>query len=277
MSPLPCRILLVEQASRRALWDEVATSAPGGLLTPQDAAEYAAWGITGDAVVYQVGAGWRDANAGIPVLARLAWCQCRVCYASDQPLLVVLERPEIDAADASGWRSVLEILLRAVPPINEAPSGAAGTPSADPAEAGLPPGLKPPYRTRPDYPPSARTLVLVEDDRMVRTLCLRILQPHFLVVEVGASLDALTLADRWPLPLSLLISDVHLPRMDGITLARLWLQRRPESRVLLLSGNPHIDEALPPTVEFLAKPFRSDELMRAVTALVAATDAPIHG
>jgi CheY-like chemotaxis protein len=266
MSALACQIVLVDHGGRADLWDAVSAAAPWGTLARQDAAPFADWGIPASAALYHVGEGCRDAEEGLRLLAGLTWCQRRLRYRADGPLQVILERPDPLAADVAAWVRALDDLLHAFPALSEADSD--DTSAGHTPPQGLRLGRKPVVRSAAPAPSGPRTVVLVEDDRMVRSLCLRILQTQFLAVEADASVDALSLASRWPLPLPLLITDVNMPDMNGLTLAHLWLQRRPGSRVLLLSGDPHLDEPLPPTMAFLGKPFRSDELTKAVMRLL---------
>jgi CheY-like chemotaxis protein len=85
-----------------------------------------------------------------------------------------------------------------------------------------------------------------------------------LVAEVGSSLDALALAERLPLPIHVFVTDISLPIMDGVTLSQRWRALHPESRVLLLSGNPFNPGVPLSGAAFLQKPFLAEELVRAV-------------
>ena len=120
-------------------------------------------------------------------------------------------------------------------------------------------------------PPDVHPLVMVDDEMMVRSVCTRILQTRFLVFEANSSHDALALADLIPFPLPLLVTDISLPRMDGITLAHIWLKRHRDARVLLLSGNSFAAN-FAPDIGFLQKPFVADELLGAMQELSAGAE-----
>jgi len=74
----------------------------------------------------------------------------------------------------------------------------------------------------------------------------------------------------------LLVTDVVMPGMSGIELARQLAPGRPEMRVLFFSG--YTDDlverqgVLQPGRDFLQKPFTPDTLLRRVRALL---DAPV--
>jgi CheY-like chemotaxis protein len=72
----------------------------------------------------------------------------------------------------------------------------------------------------------------------------------------------------------LVLTDVALPGMSGLELARRLAAERPRVRVLLMSGyvEPALAGAsgLDPAVDLLRKPFASEELLRRVRAALDA-------
>ena len=267
MSSMLCRIILVDHASRRPLWDAQAATAPPHTLTPLDPRPFAPWDVSALAVVYQIGDGPRALRDAIPVLAKLQACKCRLCFAREQDyILVILEKKERTPVDVAAMAREIHTLVQAT-----TVSADDETPWMVPADVAQPARALPLPHLRDSLPPGVRCLILVDDDNMVRSVCQRILQPHFLVFEVAGSLDVLALAERLPFPIHVLVSDINLPRMDGITLAHRWRQRCREARVLLLSGNPHAGE-ISPDITFLQKPFLADELVRIVTDLAQSRD-----
>jgi two-component system, cell cycle sensor histidine kinase and response regulator CckA len=86
---------------------------------------------------------------------------------------------------------------------------------------------------------SPPTVLLVEDEEEVRALTREVLEMHgYAVLEALDSADALRLGETHPGRLDLLITDVIMPRMSGPELARRLRARRPELRVLCMSGYP---------------------------------------
>lgn len=113
------------------------------------------------------------------------------------------------------------------------------------------------------------TILLVEDEDMVRQVARRILERKgYTVKEAGLGTEALLLSGQNSGPIHLLLTDVVMPGMSGRELAdRLSLQR-PEMKVLYMSG--HTENAivhhgvLDQGIAFIQKPFRHDILAQKV-------------
>jgi CheY-like chemotaxis protein len=81
------------------------------------------------------------------------------------------------------------------------------------------------------------TVLLVEDEPLVRTLAARALEAHgytVLVAPTGA--DALRMAREHEGPIHLLLTDVVMPQMSGTEVAERLAPLRPDVRVLYMSG-----------------------------------------
>ena len=116
---------------------------------------------------------------------------------------------------------------------------------------------------------SAETILLVEDDEPVRHLAARILSTSgYNVLQARDGLAALEIAESYPERIDLLLTDVMMPEMDGRELAEEMLGRRPETRLMFMSG--YSRDGLPlvedgeDSVTFLQKPFTSDSLSGSV-------------
>lgn len=113
------------------------------------------------------------------------------------------------------------------------------------------------------------TILLVEDQMEVRSLCARVLQlAGYHVLEVENGPEALELCQRTQEAIALLVTDVVMPKMSGRELADRMVQERPGLKVLYISGY-NDDELLQYGVEresryFLAKPFTTRSLMAKV-------------
>lgn len=109
--------------------------------------------------------------------------------------------------------------------------------------------------------------MLVEDERAVRELTARTLRrAGYAVIEAIDGEDALARAADQAVRVDLLLTDAVMPRMGGAQLTARLRASRPALRVLFVSGYPadQLDEAALATAGFLAKPYRSDTILRAV-------------
>jgi two-component system cell cycle sensor histidine kinase/response regulator CckA len=107
------------------------------------------------------------------------------------------------------------------------------------------------------------TVLLVEDDHLVRRVAERALHRAGWIVRCADSAeDALGILKE--LACDLMISDIAMPGMDGVALARLVLTRQPGLPIILTSGYERSaeDDAIAAVV-FLAKPYGQAELLAA--------------
>jgi DNA-binding response OmpR family regulator len=124
----------------------------------------------------------------------------------------------------------------------------------------------------------SQTLLVVDDDAMIRSLEAELLSSHgYNVLEAESAAEALRLADA--AAIHLLLTDFSMPEVDGLELTRQFRTVHPGTPVLLVTGSlpwmHHRIEALD-RFEVLAKPFQLDELLNKVrTLLDAAAPLPI--
>ena len=125
-------------------------------------------------------------------------------------------------------------------------------------------------------PEGEETVLVVEDERMVRDLVREILSRQgYEMLEAGRGAEALEVSERHKGPIHLLITDVVMPGMTGPELARHLTARRPATKVLFMSG--YTDDAilhhgvLEPGTEFLQKPFTAGSLAAKVRHVLDAS------
>jgi len=83
----------------------------------------------------------------------------------------------------------------------------------------------------------SETILLVEDEDAVRRASAEFLSLHgYTVLEAKDGLDALAVAKDYGSTIHLLVTDVVMPNIGGGQLARELASRRPEAKVLFLSG-----------------------------------------
>jgi CheY-like chemotaxis protein len=120
----------------------------------------------------------------------------------------------------------------------------------------------------PPAPRGCETVLLVEDEEMVRTLVRQVLTWHgYRVLEARTGEEALKIIERND-QLDLLLTDVIMPGMSAIELVKLVESKRPGLKVIYMSG--YTDHAivrnglLAGNVPFLQKPFAPDRLAHKV-------------
>jgi two-component system cell cycle sensor histidine kinase/response regulator CckA len=138
-------------------------------------------------------------------------------------------------------------------------------------------------RTRSNAKPKAQeselwgtgTILLVEDEPMVRTVAERALARHgYTVLTANNGEEALERLKENGEKVALLISDVVMPLMDGPTMVREVRKTYPEVPILFMSG--YAEEQLRKSIDianvaFLPKPFSVQELAQAVQRVLAAS------
>lgn len=114
------------------------------------------------------------------------------------------------------------------------------------------------------------TILVAEDDRLLRSLALEVLREEGYQA-VGADSGAEALASLLESPdFELLISDINMPGMNGLELARLAKARIPALKILIISGRERVEAAsLPQPMAFLPKPFSASRLLVIVRHLLS--------
>jgi two-component system, cell cycle sensor histidine kinase and response regulator CckA len=120
----------------------------------------------------------------------------------------------------------------------------------------------------------SETILLVEDEPAVRGLFAQALrQAGYTVIEARNGAEALEVFDRINGAIDLLLTDIRMPFLGGSELAGQLLARRPDLRLLYISGYAAKVE-LGPNAALLQKPFVRADLLRAVRSVL---DRPLTG
>jgi two-component system, cell cycle sensor histidine kinase and response regulator CckA len=128
------------------------------------------------------------------------------------------------------------------------------------------------YRSQ-ETPKRTGSILLVEDESPVRTLVHSILtRQGFTVVPAESGEKALDICRTGDGTFDLLLTDMIMPGMDGITLQSKICEIRPGMRTLIMSGytGETLEKAmlLEPNISFIGKPFGPEELIKSVVAII---------
>lgn len=118
-------------------------------------------------------------------------------------------------------------------------------------------------------PGGNETILLVDDEQSVRRTIGRLLSgAGYDVLEASSAPEALKVCDENSARLSMVLTDVWMPEVDGVVLAREVVTRYPDVRILLMTGHVAETEVLlgetPESAAVLAKPFSAERLMHRV-------------
>src|SRR6516164_4411949 len=119
----------------------------------------------------------------------------------------------------------------------------------------------------------AKRILLAEDDESMRTFLERALsKAGYEVIGFANGKDAY---DRLlHEPFALLLTDIVMPQMDGIELARLASELNPKLKIMFISGFAAVtlttNTPPPKDARVLSKPFHLKDLVREIDRLLAA-------
>jgi CheY-like chemotaxis protein len=127
-----------------------------------------------------------------------------------------------------------------------------------------------------EVPAGTETVLLVEDEDGVRSLVRQVLGGcGYQLLEARHGEEALAISSQHDGPIDLVLTDVVMPRLSGVALAKRLEVLRPQTRVLFMSG--FTDSALlrhgvhQGDVDCLLKPFTPEALARKVREVLDAS------
>src|SRR5215469_15080104 len=114
-----------------------------------------------------------------------------------------------------------------------------------------------------------QVVILVADDEpMIRNLTRIVLEDEgYFILAAADGEEALVLSRTFPGFIHLLLTDVDMPKVNGLQLRERLREERPATKVLLMSGQVHM--ALEKA--FLPKPFGPDVLKERVRQMLFAS------
>lgn len=119
---------------------------------------------------------------------------------------------------------------------------------------------------------SERACLIVDDEPGMRALLRRVMQADgFVCHEAGSGDEALTVLAQHPVPL--VLSDYHMPVMDGAALLAAIQVRAPETAVVIITATADVQLAVKclegGALDYLTKPFAADEVRARVAQAMA--------
>ena len=114
-------------------------------------------------------------------------------------------------------------------------------------------------------------VMLVDDSAAVRLLARRALsEAGFAVVEASDGVEAMEILQRSAPPIDLVLTDLIMPRLNGIALGERLSKVSPDTPVLYMSGyiEALLTEDRIPEHSLLRKPFTPDRLVTAIANLL---------
>lgn len=117
-------------------------------------------------------------------------------------------------------------------------------------------------------PESEETILVVDDESNVRTVCQRVLGSlGFKILLASDAKEALSYFTNGP-P-DLVLTDISMPGQSGIELLQEIKRRHPDCDVVIMTAFPNLETALPAirsgAFDYLVKPFDQTELKAVVT------------
>ena len=114
-------------------------------------------------------------------------------------------------------------------------------------------------------------ILLVEDEDELRTLLCRVLrEAGYDPIEASNGVEAISALKLAHGPVPLVVTDVHMPKMNGTALARYLTRCDPELKILFMSGYTESpifrDKAVASNI--LQKPFHPDQFLQKVHELI---------
>ena len=169
----------------------------------------------------------------------------------------------IDVVSAPGAGSRFDILLPSAEPVG-AVTDLAGGDQTPVRRAVVVPDV------RISVVPGERTVLVVDDDPLVRRVAVRILRrAGYLVCEAEDAEEAMVLHAAFDGRIDLLLTDLMMPGPNGRDLATRLVLRDPQLTVAYMSGydaDAARDGDHAPVGPFIAKPFREQQLLDGVRA-----------
>ena len=113
-----------------------------------------------------------------------------------------------------------------------------------------------------------RTCLIADDEKLVRSYLRAVLQGSgFHVIEAEDGVTALEVVKALKTELHLLISDIQMPNMDGVTLVSCVRAELPDLPVIFITG--YSEYVCDGEIELIHKPFVPQTILTAITRVLS--------
>ncbi len=121
-------------------------------------------------------------------------------------------------------------------------------------------------------------VLVVDDEPIVRRIAAQILTAAgFDVLTAVDGREAYAIASHLDADLTLVLTDVRMPNLDGLGLGQALATLRPGLPVLYMSGYPAPAESAEiPVDRFIAKPFLPDRLLEGIRLVLPLPESPME-
>jgi CheY-like chemotaxis protein len=119
--------------------------------------------------------------------------------------------------------------------------------------------------------PRDTVILLAEDEALVRNLIqLMLVKEGYAVLAASDGQEALEILEKFTDSIHLLVTDVRMPRLDGWSLAEMVRKQRPDTKVIVISGETATQIATEnPADAFLRKPFIPPTLLQCIQRVLS--------
>ena len=119
---------------------------------------------------------------------------------------------------------------------------------------------------------SKHKILVIDDEDIVRTSCIRTLAPEGFEVRLAKNgAEGLKMANEESF--DIVLTDLKMPDMDGIEVLRIIKEKWPETEVIIVTGYQTVDTAVKAiklgAYDYIEKPFTPDALIAAITEALA--------
>lgn len=124
-------------------------------------------------------------------------------------------------------------------------------------------------------------ILVVDDEPGVRRLaCQALVREGFVTIEAEDGAEALRILEQQPQLIELVLSDIRMPRVDGVQLEQTCRERWPALPVVLMSGEVTRDWVVrlvrEGTHQVIRKPFQPGTLVHAIRSILEPPNGGAH-